>query len=234
MSILTQTVQRFRRTFAGWLAQDCLLCGAPSAERPLCLACENDLPRLGCHCPRCALPTIGGEVCGRCLRKPPHFDAAHAVYEYSFPIDKLIQSFKYGHRLLLGDYFGHALAEQATILAFDRVIPLPLHPSRLRQRGFNQALELVRPLVRHSPALLDTDSCRRRRATAAQAGLPWRARAANVRGAFECTTDLKGQRLLLVDDVLTTGASLNELARVVKLHGASAVSVLVLARALPR
>ena len=214
--------------------QDCLLCGAPSAQRPLCLACEDDLPRLGCHCPRCASPSINGELCGRCLRKAPYFDAADAVYEYSFPVDKLIQSFKYGHRLLLGDYFGRALAELATTQTFDRIIPLPLHPSRLRQRGFNQALALARPIGRHCGVIVDTDSCRRRRATAAQAELPWRARAGNVRGAFDCVTDLSGQRLLLVDDVMTTGASLNELARIVKLHGASEVSVLVAARALPR
>lgn len=234
MAILTQTAQRICRTFAGLWTQDCLLCGAPSAERPLCPACEDDLPRLSRHCPRCALPTIGGEICGRCLRKAPFFDTADAVFTYSFPIDKLVQSFKYGQRLLLGEYFGHALAELATNLAFDRIIPLPLHPSRLRQRGFNQALELARPISRLSATIIDTDSCRRCRATAAQAELPWRARAANVRGAFDCRADLNGQRLLLVDDVLTTGASLNELARVVKLHGASAVSVLVLARALPR
>ena len=113
------------------------------------------------------------------------------------------------------------------------IIPLPLHPRRLRQRGFNQALELARPVSRSSRIPIDARSCSRTRQTAVQAGLPWRERIGNVRGAFHCASDLTGKRLLLVDDVMTTGASLDELARTVKLHGASRVTLLVLARALP-
>ncbi|MBL8398629.1 MAG: ComF family protein [Candidatus Accumulibacter sp.] len=235
MTILTQSVRLVRRTFAGLWAQDCLLCGGQSSDRPLCAACEDDLPRLpSSHCPRCALPTPAGELCGRCLIKTPYYDATRAVYVYDFPVDRLIQSFKYGHRLILGRYFGQQLAELAAGLTFDRVIPLPLHPLRLRQRGFNQALELARPISRASGAPLDTRSCRRRRSTAPQAELAWRERARNVRGAFVCSADLQGQRVLLVDDVMTTGTTVNELARIVKLHGASEVAVLVVARALPR
>ncbi|HMW18791.1 MAG TPA: ComF family protein [Accumulibacter sp.] len=224
-----------RRTFAGLWAQDCLLCGGPAADRPLCTACEDDLPRLPSpRCARCGLPIPGDGLCGRCLVKAPNFDSTHAAYVYDFPVDRLVQSFKYGHRLMLGKYFGRQLVELASGLTFERIIPLPLHPLRLRQRGFNQALELARPISRASGVPLDTRSCQRSRATVAQAELPWRERARNVRGAFACTTDLTGQRVLLVDDVMTTGASVDELARTVKLHGASEVTVLVLARALPR
>lgn len=235
VSILTQTAGLVRRSFAALLAQDCLLCGAQSAASLLCAACQEDLPRLpDTRCPCCALPTPRGEVCGQCLARPPHYDSTVAAFRYSFPIDKLVQSFKYGHRLALGGYFGRQLAAIADGgLGADLIVPLPLHPVRLRERGFNQALELARPLARAWRIPIDARSCRRIRHTAAQADLPWRERARNVRGAFDCASDFTGKRLLLIDDVMTTGSSLDELARTVKLHGAAEVMLLVVARALP-
>lgn len=234
MSILAQSIDRVRRSFALLLSQDCLLCAAESAERLLCPSCEDDLPRLQPPCcPRCALPTPSGEICGRCLSHPPHYDFAAAVFSYAFPIDRLIHSFKYGRRLAVGSHFGKVLAALTENPEADLIVPLPLHRSRLRERGFNQALELARPLSKawHTP--VDCRSCRRIHQTRAQAGLPWPERETNVRGAFDCSADLSGKRVLLVDDVMTTGASLNELARIVKLHGAAEVTVRVLARALP-
>ncbi len=234
MSILTQSARLFRRSYERLFVQDCLLCGGNSGPSLLCVACTADLPRLpAAGCPRCALPTPNGDVCGRCLGKPPHYDAALAVYRYDFPIDKLIQAFKYGHRLALGHHFGASLAEISARIDASLIVPMPLHPLRLRERGFNQALELARPLSRYSGIPIATRACSRIRHTTAQADLPWRERASNVRGAFHCAADLTGQRLLLVDDVMTTGASLDELARTVKLHGAAQVTLLVLARALP-
>jgi len=217
------------------LTQDCLLCAAASADGLLCHACAADLPRLPTPaCPRCALPTPLGEICGRCLAHPPHFDATLAAFRYDFPLDQLVQSFKYGHRLALGAYFGRQLATLSTGLVADLIMPLPLHPERLRQRGFNQALELARPVSRARQWTIDAASCRRTRDTPAQAELPWRERLKNMRNAFHCTTDLRGKRIVLVDDVMTTGASLDECARTLKLHGALEVTVLVVARALPK
>ncbi|MBL8393870.1 MAG: ComF family protein [Candidatus Accumulibacter sp.] len=234
MSILTQTAGLVRRSCAALLAQDCLLCAAESGDSLLCPACAQGLPRLALpRCPRCALPTPLGEVCGRCLTKPPHYDVASAVYRYAFPIDRLVQSFKYGHRLALGSYFGHQLASLTKRIEADLIVPMPLHPLRLRERGFNQALEIARALSAAWRIPIDATSCRRTRHTIAQADLPWRERARNVRGAFDCASDLDGKRLLLVDDVMTTGTSLDELARTVKLHGATQVSLLAIARALP-
>ena len=216
------------------LTQDCLLCSAPQAMDILCTACAADLPRLRQPaCPRCALPTLNGELCGQCLKKPPHFDAALAAYEYDFPLDKLVQSFKYGHRLALGEYFGRQLALLAAPLTASVIIPLPLHPQRLRERGFNQALELARPVARARGWPIETASCRRVRHAPAQAGLAWRERVKNIRGAFHCTQDFTGQEVILVDDVMTTGASLDECSRTLKLHGAAKVTLLVVARALP-
>lgn len=234
MSILTQSAGLVRRSCNRLLPQDCLLCGAASGATVLCPACATDLPQLPTpRCPRCALPAPSGGVCGRCLAAPPHYDAALAVYSYAFPIDKLVQAFKYGHRLALGAWFGSRLAELATDCRADLIVPMPLHPLRLRERGFNQALELARVVSRGNRIPIDARTCTRFRQTATQADLPWRERAGNVRGAFRCASDLTGRRLLLVDDVMTTGASLDELARTVKLHGAAQVTLLVLARALP-
>ena len=217
-----------------WLAQDCLLCSATSTTELLCAACAADLPHLpALGCPRCALPTPNGEICGRCLNHAPHYDAARATYRYDFPLDKLVQSFKYGHRLALGGYFGRQLATLGKPLA-DLIIPMPLHPNRLRERGFNQALELARPLRAQWGIPIDKLSCRRTRDTPAQADLPWRERAKNIRGAFHCAADLSGKRIILIDDVMTTGATLDECARTLKLHGADTVSMLVVARTLPK
>ena len=220
-----------------------MLCAAASDDTIVCPACTADLPRLPADvCPRCAQPTPHGEICGRCLAHPPAFDAAYAVYRYDFPLDRLIQSFKYAHRLALAPYFGSQLAAHAAspdvsldaTHPADVIVPLPLHIDRLRQRGFNQALELARPVGRALHLPIDATSCRRTRDTAAQADLAWRERIANVRNAFSCGADFSGRHVVLVDDVMTTGASLDECARTLKLHGASYVSVLVLARALPK
>ncbi len=238
MAILTHAdenaadVRRPRSLIDALFAQDCLLCAGESDAGLLCQACRDDLPRLqGPSCPRCASPTTG-EVCGRCLKKSPHFDATLAAFRYEFPLDKLMLAFKYGHRLALADFFGDELATLARGLAADLIVPLPLHRQRLRERGFNQALELARPVGTALALPIAASVCLRTRDTPAQAGLPLRRRIKNMRSAFHCTADLSGQRIVLVDDVMTTGASLNECARTLKMHGAAAVTLLVVARAL--
>ncbi|MDR2451569.1 MAG: ComF family protein [Candidatus Accumulibacter sp.] len=222
-----------KRIFDGLFAQDCLLCGQHSGGEILCRACADDLPRLpASRCRRCALPIPSGECCGRCLGRPPHYDRTLAVFRYGFPVDGLIQSFKYGHRLAIAAFLGGELAALAKDAAVDLVVPLPLHPSRLRERGFNQALELARPVARALDKPLDAGACRRVRPTPAQAGLPWKERKKNVRGAFDCARELAGRRILLVDDVMTTGASLDECARTLKKHGAAEITLLIAARTL--
>lgn len=228
--------QRWRHALDAVLAQDCLLCGDAAGAALLCADCRAALPALpAACCPRCALPTPFGETCGRCLAQPPHVDAALAALPYAFPIDALIQSFKYGHRLAPGRYFGELLAQTAAALGgdIDLIVPLPLHDARLRERGFNQALELARPLARARRWPLDATSCTRTRPTATQAALALADRQRNVRNAFHCARDLSGRRIVVVDDVMTSGASLDEFARTLKLHGAAHVSALVVARALP-
>lgn len=240
MSIREKSKQFFKTLCAGLLPQSCLLCDVASGHEILCADCSTDLPRLpeSC-CPQCALPTLAGEHCGRCLASPPHFDSTVAAFCYDFPLDQLVQSFKYQHRLALGAYFGEQLSRtllqrQNTLPAFDCIMPLPLHPLRLRERGFNQALEIARIPSRRLGVPINTHDCQRQQHTPAQASLPWRERVKNIRGAFHCPSDLQGRHIALLDDVMTSGASLDECARTLKLHGAAHVTALVVARTLPR
>ena len=234
MSILPQS---FRHSLDRLLkalvpAGSCLLCGADSGALPVCSDCRDDLPRLpAALCPQCAQPSSEGRHCGACLADPPHFDACHALFLYDFPADRLIQAFKYEHRLILGPWFAEQLAGHIQQQAIDCLIPLPLHASRLQERGFNQAMEIARRLENRLTIPVDRSSLVRARATAVQASLPHKERHGNVRSAFECRRDFSRQRILLIDDVLTTGATAGECARVLKLHGATRVEIAVIARA---
>jgi ComF family protein len=217
----------------GWLGQDCPLCGAESDDELLCSACAADLPDLPEHCPRCALPTPGGSVCGGCLAASPHFERTTALWLYEFPCDRLVQALKYRARLPLAGFFARRMASRR-LQAIDLVVPMPLHRNRLAERGFNQALEIARSLAKQEGLALEPGAARRVRNTSPQTGLPYEERESNVRGAFECSVDLSGKRLAVVDDVMTTGATLNELARVLKRAGANSVENFVVARSVLR
>lgn len=214
------------------MPQHCELCGGPSAAAPVCAACAAELPVLGAvACRVCALPLPGGGVCGRCLRRPPAFDASRARFAYAFPVDRLVQGLKYGHRLALAAYFSRLLAESARPEGVDCVVPLPMHRRGLRERGFNQAVEIARPLARAWGLSLRLDAVRRVRDGPPQASLEGAARRRNVRGAFAADARVvAGRSVLVVDDVMTTGATLDALARELKRAGAVRVENVVLAR----
>lgn len=234
MSILAEKLRR------GWqglldsvLPQDCLLCGTPASTDLLCTACSEELPRLPeLRCPRCALPTARGETCGRCQRHAPHFDRLIASYPYAFPLDRMLQRLKYGHQLALAGWFGQRLDASVAGIEADLIVPMPLHPSRMRERGFNQAIEIARPLARRCGLPLATDICTRPRETSPQEGLTLLQRHRNLKNAFACSVDLSGKRILLIDDVVTTGATVGECARTLRLHGAAEIVVAAVARTL--
>lgn len=222
---------RAGRGALGWLEQDCALCGAGSGTEPVCGACADGLPSLPEACPQCALPTPGGALCGACLAAPPHFDSTVAVWLYEFPCDRLVQALKYHARLALAPFFARRLAERP-LPQVDLVIPMPLHPKRLARRGFNQALEVARVLARRTGRALEPRGAERVRDTIPQTDLPLEERARNIRGAFASRLDFSGKTVAVVDDVMTTGATLNELARILKRAGASGVHNLVLSRSI--
>lgn len=215
------------------LPQHCLLCGADSGQSLLCLACDAELPRLPpARCRVCALPIVGAEVCGACLHHPPHFDRVTAVFAYSFPVDALVHALKYGGNLAVAGVLGRSLCAAVAGESVDLIVPMPLSAQRLRDRGFNQAYEIARCVGRTSGIAVAAGICRRVIDTGPQAALPWKERARNVRGAFVCDADLCGRKVAVIDDVMTTGATLDELAKNLRRAGAIEVRGWVVARAL--
>lgn len=214
------------------LPQHCALCGARTLNRLLCQGCDADLSHYRVPaCPVCALPIPGGQVCGACLQHPPAFDRTLAAFSYHFPIDRLLHAFKYSGNLALIEVLAKPLAQLAADHPRpDLLIPMPLHPGRLKERGFNQSLEIAKPISRWLDIPLTADACQRTRDTPTQAGLKWKERRRNVRGAFACDLDLCGKKIAVLDDVMTTGATLNEISRILKGRGASEVSAWVVAR----
>ena len=224
----------------------CVLCtqnikhnikSAPPSIHAVCRACLNDLPwQPKTSCPQCGLAS-SGMVCGSCLNSPPDFDVTKAVFLYAYPIDALILRYKYGNMLNLGDTFGEFLAEKINaedcLKNIDLIIPMPMHPQRLKERGFNQALEIAKILCKNHKEKLDYKSVERRTLTPPQASLPLKERVKNIKGAFKVNADLAGKRIAIFDDVMTTGASLNELAKTLKKSSASHVECWVIARTLP-
>jgi ComF family protein len=215
-------------------SQPCKLCGASALGGPICGGCREDLPYLaGAACPLCARPTPSGEVCGACLKRPPAFDLARAVFAYAHPVNVLVQQLKYGRELALSGYFAACLAARLGPGELpDLIVPMPLHPARLRHRGYNQAAEIGRALASRLDIPMVASACRRVRDTPPQTGLDLAQRRRNLRRAFACGPDVSGRRVALVDDVMTSGASLNELAKTVRAAGAAEVRCWVLARTL--
>ncbi|HEX7026811.1 MAG TPA: ComF family protein [Gammaproteobacteria bacterium] len=216
----------------------CLFCGADGRSgMDLCEGCLQELPLITLACHGCGLPLTGAAnarpLCGRCLRKPAHFDRTCCPYVYKQPVDWLIGRLKFNARLSHIKVLGGLLQEHLERIGADcpeLIIPVPMHPGRQRQRGFNQALEIARPLARHYNVPLATGLCVRHLDTPPQRELPAKRRATNVRNAFHLRKPLNASHIAIVDDVMTTGATVNELARLLKRHGAEYVQVWVLAR----
>jgi len=215
--------------------QDCYFCGMASPTA-LCAPCSAALPRLPqarCRC--CALPSPAGNLCGRCLSEKPHYDATVAALAYGYPLDAAIQAFKYQGRLGLARSFAALLQEalDADGAAVDLVIATPLAAPRLAERGYNQAHALARLLARQRQLKLDAQAVTRNKHAPPQAELPWKERAKNIRGAYTAARRFDGLSVAVVDDVMTTGSTLNEMAKTLKKAGAVRVTNWVLARTLP-
>jgi ComF family protein len=219
-----------RETLASLLfGGSCYLCRG-SAREVLCAECAAELPWLPPEvCPRCALASPGGALCGRCLAEPPHFDATVAALWYRFPADTLVQALKFRGELALANYLAPALGERVTEKA-GCIVPVPLSAARLRERGYNQAVEIARRLGK---GRLEVELCERTRDARPQIELPLEQRQRNVRGAFRVRRSLAGATVAVVDDVMTTGATLNEIARTLKAAGAERVVNWVVARTPP-
>lgn len=240
-----------RRRLGHWLRVDaarllwpsrCLACEAPGLEGlDLCAECAAALPWNRCACPACALPLPQGGVCGDCLRREaalarrgraPALSSVHAAFVYAAPLDRLLPRFKFHRDLAAGALLSQLMTEAvASLPRPDVVIPVPLHRSRLRRRGYDQALELARPLARSLDLPLRVDLLRRVRSTAAQSELSAPARRRNLKAAFAVTTGVAlPAHVVLVDDVMTTGATLHAAAEALKRAGVQRVEAWVCAR----
>lgn len=218
--------------------QYCLLCSSyDGGHLGLCNACKHDLPwHTSAHCPQCGLSS-DGSICGSCLNSPPHFEITRSLFTYDFPLDSLLQHYKYKDMLHLAHTFARLFHQQKLsnlTNKIDLLIPMPMHQQRLQERGFNQALEIARVISKDTGIKLDFSSCQRTKLTPPQASLPLKERIKNIRGVFSCMQGLQGLNIALVDDVMTTGASLNELAKTLKQAGAAHVECWVIARTLPK
>ncbi len=216
----------------------CLLCGGRGQQGlDICEGCLRELPRNLSCCPVCALPLPqeygAATTCGNCLMHHPGFDLSHAPFLYLPPIGRLIGDLKFNSGLtqarLLARLVGDSL-ETAMERPPELLIPIPLHPSRLRERGYNQSLELARPLSRQFGIPLQYNLCTRIRATPHQLSLKKQDRARNVKGGFRVSGKLNARHVALIDDVITTGATVSELARLLKKNGVERVDVWAVAR----
>lgn len=228
-----RSVKVDRAPLAWLLPLRCVVCGDPGAHgEDLCAGCRAALPWSSRACPRCALPMAHAGDCRACATASSPLDAVHAAFTYAFPLDVLLPRLKFRADFAAGRVLAGCLAERfAASPRPEALLPLPLHRTRLRRRGYDQALELARPLARALGLPLRTDLLRRRRATAAQTQLDAEARRRNLQGAFAvCATAPLPEHVALFDDVMTTGATLHAAAAALRAAGVRRVEAWVCAR----
>lgn len=219
------------------LPSRCYLCDQPGlTDKDLCGACLRELPFNQHYCPICALPlpeSAAASLCGQCLASPPPFSASHAPFLYQGSLPYLIAQLKFRRHPHTARLLAQLMAEH--IMAFEQrpqcLIPVPLHPARHRERGFNQALELARHLSKHLSIPLVADSCIRQRDTAHQTELSGAERRKNLRHAFQVTKPIHYDHVAIIDDVMTTGATASALTQTLLKAGVESVEAWVCARA---
>ena len=215
-------------------APACLLCRGRTSSL-LCECCLGDLPWNRVSCPSCALPLSASapHLCRRCARRAPPFSAALTAFRYAAPVDRAVHQLKYSADFLAAQWLSDCLAQSVMLAGHDLpdvLLPVPLHRSRLRIRGYNQAHEIARRVAVRLRIPCEPHAARRVRATEDQIGKSAAQRRRNLRGAFAVLEPLHGRRVALIDDVMTTGSTLAELSRACLHAGASSVAVWCVAR----
>lgn len=232
-------VDNFRGEVLALLAPSrCHWCARPSPCAPACANCVASLPHNLRACRACAAPLVSAtplSVCTHCLSEAPPQDHSWAAFRYETPVAQAIVELKFRGRLAAAHLFGRLMAEQLARRAAplpEVLIPVPLHPSRLRRRGYNQSVELGREIARRLSLRLEPAAARRTLATGEQTRLDAGARKRNVRGAFAAeAARVRGRHVALLDDVITTGATVAELARTLRAAGAARIEAWAVARA---
>lgn len=217
----------------------CVLCKqAGELARDLCQPCEADLPANSSACELCAEPlpsSAAALLCGACLRHPPPFAASYAPFRYAYPLDHLIRGLKFRGDLacgrVLGELFARRLLDERAGALPELIVPVPLAPRRYRERGYNQAAELALSMSRLTGVPISTDAVVRRRETLEQTALDRKDRRRNVRGAFAIAARMSARHVAILDDVITTGSTARELAKVLLRAGAVRVEAWAIAKA---
>ena len=211
-------ITRRLAAFSHWLLpQSCFLCGNISTQ-PLCAACLADLPyQSSVACTRCAkrLPEMSEVlVCSQCRKQPPPYTHTQAIFSYTYPVNQLITAAKFNHNFALLKLLGDQMAQHLAIESYpDVLIPIPLHPKRLRYRGYNQSLELAKCISKQTGIPINYTACQRIKNTRPQVGLSADEREINIKDAFVVKwTKPDWQYIILIDDVMTTGGTVTELA----------------------
>ncbi len=234
--ILTK-LSKIRRQVADWLTpQSCEVCQQVHSETLICQACYPSLPfQAGC-CDRCGQNYAATDAyCGRCIESPPHFDRCVSVFRYEAPISDQIQRLKYGDWPSLAHKLAQLMARELianNITKPQLLVPVPMHHQRLYTRGFNQAALLCRHLAKELKIEHQLGLIRKTRSTAPQVDLTLKQRKSNLRGAFTVTRPTVNSDIAIIDDVLTTGSTANEIAKLLKRKGATNVQVWTLAHTL--
>jgi ComF family protein len=214
--------------------QECRWCDAPAAGICLCARCAADLPWIEHACPNCARPQSHDQACAVCAKRAPAFDAAWSAFRLEAPIHRCILGLKYRASFVDARMLGHLLSMRLRARREplpQLLLPLPLHRRRLTRRGYNQALEVARIVGKALSVPVAHDVALRVRPTEDQIGKTAAQRRRNVRGAFALRGSVEGLHVALFDDVMTTGATLGELARVCRAGGAARVEAWSIARA---
>lgn len=215
------------------LSSRCILCLAPAHPESLCQACEADLPKIRNACATCGLPLpFPALACGRCQKQPPAFDRVQTAFFYTFPVKPMIGRFKYQGELAMARPLIGMLAQKLyeEVAPWpDVILPCPIHSHRYRARGFNQAAVIAGTLGKRLQIPVDYRLCARTHATPPQTGLDRAARLQNLKNGFALTAPAPS-RVAIVDDVITTGATTEQLARTLKAGGSQDISVWALAR----
>lgn len=218
----------------------CYLCDSINnhPEIAICEACISELPYKNQYCSRCALPieTDDSPVCGNCISNPPSYDILLSPFEYQFPIDKFITELKFRKKLYnaatLGHLFTQYIKAQAKPLP-DCIIPVPLHPKRLQQRGYNQALEIARSISKNLKIPIDRQLCQRVINTEPQSDLTADERQKNIKNAFKINQQRHYKHVVIFDDVVTTGQTVEVLAALLREHNIKIIQVWSIARVNP-
>jgi ComF family protein len=233
-----------RKTAAWLLPNACLLClqKITDSAAKLCASCQAGLPWQPVACWICAYPlavntaeVINPPVCGQCLQNPPPFEFTYSALQYETPVDHWVLGLKFSQQLVYAKLLADLLLSRFPYQTDspdkpELIISMPLHPQRLRERGYNQALEIARPLAKKLRIPLALKVCQRVIATVPQASIPAEERRKNVKQAFQVSPDLKARHVAIVDDVVTTGSTVAELARALREAGVKRIDVWCCAR----